>query len=269
MGSAVSRTLNRTARNSISKSGKGTAQPPANKAQKAPATTTSRPTLDLTAATLASTASCRGESSSPSYNSSYSGGGFRSDSCSGGGYSGGGGYSPAGYSPGGCSGGGWSPGGWSGGGCFAGDGLVAVGARGEATRRVDVLRPGDAVFCPALGRAVEVLATTRGLERDNVCTVKGLRLTHKHPVQLDGKSGAWVFPKDVAPTTRPARPLVVHNFVLAEGGVMRVNGMSVLTLGSQQSAGLSPEHPCAHPFYGTPKVLEHLKALPSWPSCEW
>ena len=61
----------------------------------------------------------------------------------------------------------------------------------------------------------------------------------------------------------------MHNFVLAEGGVMRVNGMSVLTLGSQQSAGLSPEHPCAHPFYGTPKVLEHLKALPSWPSCEW
>ena len=248
----------------------------ASKTAELPATT-SRPTL--TVSTLASTASCRGDSSpSPSYNSSYSGGGFRSDSQSHssggysryGGYSGGGyspgGYSDGGYSDGGCSGGGWSP---CGGGCFAGDGLVAVGARGDATRRVDALRPGDAVFCPTLGRAVAVVATTRGLEHDKVCTVKGLRLTHKHPVKLDDKSGAWVFPKDVAATTRPAKPLVVHNFVLAEGAVMRVNGMSVITLGNQQSAGLLTEHPCAHPFYGTPKVLEHLKALPSWPSCEW
>jgi hypothetical protein len=149
-------------------------------------------------------------------------------------------------------------------GCFAGDGLVATGARGERTCRVDALRPGSNVFSPALRRAVEVVATTRGLEEDKICTIKGLRLTHKHPIQLDG-AGAWVFPKDVAKTTRPTQPLVVHNFVLAEGGTMRVNGMSVLTLGPKRPQGSV----CAHPFYGSAQVIEHLKALPSWPNCSW
>merc|ERR1719456_1511384 len=165
--------------------------------------------------------------------------------------------------------GGWSGGGWSGGGCFSGDGQVAVGEHGERTVRVEDVRVGHAVYSPVLKRAVKVVATTHSIERDQVCIIRGLRLTHKHPIQVDGN--AWSFPKDVAlaSTLKLERPITVHNFVLAEGGAALINGMVVITLGDNAAAGLEASHPCAHPLYGTERVVERLSAQPSWPQCKW
>lgn len=114
------------------------------------------------------------------------------------------------------------------------------------------------------------MATTRSVERRRIVTINGLRLTHKHPVQLGG-SQRWVFPKDIASccVAEPAEPLTVHNFVLSGGGAMRVNDMVVVTLGDNAAAGMAADDPCSHPVYGTRKVVEHLKALPSWPECLW
>ena len=47
----------------------------------------------------------------------------------------------------------------------------------------------------------------------------------------------------------------------SSGGTMAVNGMSVVTLG--------PDTPSAHEYYGTAAVIDDLKALPTWPACEW
>lgn len=177
-------------------------------------------------------------------------------------------YSAGGYSPAGSCGG-WSGGGWSGGGCFSADGVVAVGEHGERTCRVGDVRVGDTVYSPVLKRAVKVVATTHSIERDQVCSIRGLRLTHKHPIKVDGND--WAFPKDIAQasTLKLERPVAVHNFVLAEGGAALINGMTVITLGDQQSAGVPAGHPCAHGFYGTERVVERLSALPSWPQCKW
>ena len=218
-----------------------------------------RPTLSASTTTSCNDGSCY-RSSSPQdtgYRCSYSPPGRCSPA-----------YSAGGYSPAGSCGG-WSGGGWSGGGCFSADGQVAVGEHGERTCRVGDVRVGDTVYSPVLKRAVKVVATTRSIERNQVCSIRGLRLTHKHPIKVDGKD--WAFPKDIAhaSTLKLERPLAVHNFVLAEGGAALINGMMVITLGDQQSAGVPAGHPCAHGFYGTERVVERLSALPSWPRCEW
>jgi len=154
-----------------------------------------------------------------------------------------------------------------GGGCFAGDGAVAMDERGERTVRVDELQPGDHVFSPVLGRNVEILATTRSLE-SRVCTVNRLRISRKHPIKME-PGAEWVFPMNVAKSGVEllSTPLLVHNFVLAEGGAMRVNGMDVITLGDNEAAGMGAHE--VHAYYGTSRVVKELKALPSWPACEW
>ena len=151
-----------------------------------------------------------------------------------------------------------------GGGCFAGDGLVAVGEAGEQTRRVDELRVGDKVFAPNLQREVDVVATTRAFET-KVCIVNGLRISRKHPVKTSPGS-AWVAPQDITETMDLLDPLVVHNFVLSAGGAMQVNGMSVVTLGPSEVMRELGE--LFHPYYGTTRVLNDLKAMPTWPCCE-
>ena len=151
-----------------------------------------------------------------------------------------------------------------GGGCFAGDGLVAVGEAGEQTRRVDELRVGDKVFAPNLQREVDVVATTRAFET-KVCIVNGLRISRKHPVKSSPGS-AWVAPQDISETMELLEPLVVHNFVLSAGGAMQVNGMSVVTLGPSEAMRELGE--LFHPYYGTTRVLNDLKAMPTWPCCE-
>jgi len=130
-------------------------------------------------------------------------------------------------------------------------------------RRVDQLRAGDTVFSPNLGRAVKVLATTRSMET-KVSTVNGLRISAKHPIKLESEA-EWVLPQDVAGVEKLTEPLVVYNLVLSEGGTVRVNNMTVITLGDNVAAGMSP----VHPYYGTSNVVDYLKALPTWPDCEW
>ena len=154
-------------------------------------------------------------------------------------------------------------------GCFAGDGVVATGLQGERAVRADELRAGDKVYSPTLGREVDVVATFKGVEKAKICTVGGLRITHRHPIQLPNTT-VWQMPKDVAVdgTAKLGQPLTVYNFVVAEGGTMRVNNMTVITLGDQQSAGVPADHPCAHPFYGTSRVIEAMKRRHSWPNCE-
>ena len=147
-------------------------------------------------------------------------------------------------------------------GCFAGDGRVAVGPRGEATRRVDELRPGNAVWAPNLQREVTIVATSRSFV-SLTCTVNGLRISRKHPVNLSAgcDESAWVEAQNLGAVEKLAEPLAVHNFVLSSGGTMAVNGMSVMTLG--------PDTPSDHEYYGTAACVDDLKALPSWPACEW
>ena len=151
------------------------------------------------------------------------------------------------------------------GGCFSADGLVAVGKDGEHVRRVDQVRVGDRVFSPNLGREVEVLATTLSLET-KICTINGLRISRKHPIKF-AQHEQWVAPEDIAPggVTDLATPIFTHNFVVSEGGTMLVNSISVVTLGDNEAAALIP----IHPYYGTCRVVEHLKTLPSWPECRW
>jgi len=151
------------------------------------------------------------------------------------------------------------------GGCFSGDGLVAVGVHGERLRRVHEVKVGDRVFSPSLGRDVEVVATTLSLET-RICKINGLRISRKHPVKTT-PHGPWVMPEDITEggVTELTEAIFTHNFVLSEGGTVSVNGMCVITLGDNESAALSPPHP----FYGTSRVVDHLRTLPSWPECRW
>lgn len=107
------------------------------------------------------------------------------------------------------------------------------------------------------------MATTKCLET-KVCTINGLRLSRKHPVKL---ADAWLCPRDLAPVIHLSaeQPLPVYNLVLSAGGAASINGMSVITLGDDVAAGRRPPHP----YYGTPKVVADLMALPSWPACAW
>ena len=127
---------------------------------------------------------------------------------------------------------------------------------------MDELQPGDGVYAPNLKREVEIVATTRSHE-SLICTVNGLRISRKHPVNLSPgcEESAWLEPQAISAVEQLPEPMLVHNFVLAEGGTMAVNGIAVVTLG--------PDTPSDHPYYGSAAVISDLQALPSWPTCDW
>tara|TARA_B100001059_G_C17825139_1_gene580880 strand:+ start:2160 stop:3347 length:1188 start_codon:yes stop_codon:yes gene_type:complete len=169
--------------------------------------------------------------------------------------------------------------------CFEGSGLVCVGVSEDDDqdedekeqqrpkmqfRRADELRAGDAVYSPSLGKLVTITATTRGMRPsgERMYRVNGLLFTSLHPLKLptdddSGSSGDWYHPKDVGEVVVLEEPIMIYNFVVSDGGTMHVNDLTVLTLGDNAAAGYAP----VHPYWGTSKVVDDLRARPDWPDC--
>jgi hypothetical protein len=142
---------------------------------------------------------------------------------------------------------------------------VAIGKNGTNIQRADKLRAGDRVYSPTLQREVTVRATTVSLE-PAMWSVNGLLLTGKHPVKKD-LAAAWVLPANIAEVEWLSRPMPVYNFVVSEGGTMLVNDLIVLTLGEDFEGSDGLWSPWAQDFFGTSKVVDALRLLPSWPNC--
>jgi len=150
-----------------------------------------------------------------------------------------------------------------GGGCFAPEGVVGVlEDDGVVLRRLDEVASGD-VVATASGHATVrcVVVTPCAGGRAVFSRVRGadgapLMITEWHPM-LDSR-GAWRFPIMLGERVY-RRCSHVYNLVLDSDHVVLVNGVGCVTLGHGFSSEVA-----AHPYWGTSKVIDHLRSLPGW-----
>lgn len=154
--------------------------------------------------------------------------------------------------------------------CFAAHSPVAM-ADGS-TKPVGQLRRGDVVRVPVPAataaqqqqqQAEYEQATVRCVvetlcpdgHTDLVTFAGGLAITPYHPVRVGGR---WHFPGDLAAPERKPCPSV-FSFVLDRGHVMDIGGVACVTLGHDFAAPV-----VSHPYFGSPRVVADLAALPGW-----
>jgi len=87
-------------------------------------------------------------------------------------------------------------------------------------------------------------------------SLNGMKVTPWHPVRINNK---WDFPANIG-TLIPVNCDYVYNFVLNEHHVMHIGRTDIITLGH----GISNDPILKHPFFGTNKVIDHLKTHPGW-----
>jgi len=142
--------------------------------------------------------------------------------------------------------------------CF--DGGCSVLLADGTSKNVQNVRKGDMVACIE-NRAAEVLCILKTYCKDNQAELVefegGLLVTPYHPIRVNG---VWSFPCDINSAKIRACP-AVYSFVLKEdsGHVMIINGVECVTLGHSYD-----EEVVRHPYFGTRKVVDDLKAMRGW-----
>lgn len=137
------------------------------------------------------------------------------------------------------------------GGCVAAGTKIAV--PGGGYKPIEDLKKGDLVSVPESPNPAKVVCV---VACKNVGTVKlgELDITPWHPVKTT--DGQWAFPAHLVTDKTPTHQPIVYTLVLDSGHVVLANGIPIVTLGH----GFK-EDVVEHPFYGTNKVIEALKAL--------
>jgi len=120
------------------------------------------------------------------------------------------------------------------GGCFAGDGEVLMGD--GSYKAVRYVCPGDILATPQGARQV-ILVRKDELYHQG-CLVKGLWITPKHPMRVEGQ---WVCPYMMHEVDSFCPVTTWYNFELKDGNSFFINGMELVALG--QNNIISPEDP--------------------------
>merc|ERR1711998_171209 len=148
------------------------------------------------------------------------------------------------------------------GGCFYGEGLVSM-ADGSFKKVRDIVK-GDTVLCDHTTTNKVPFATVKCVvktinEKSEFKMVKiqgGLQITPYHPIKLNGE---WAFPSYYA-DARELKCQAVYDFVLDEGHTVKIDGVTVVTLGHRLRESPIVEHE----YFGTSKVIEDLSNLNGW-----
>lgn len=140
--------------------------------------------------------------------------------------------------------------------CFDGKGIVQLS--NDHTKYVKDLIAGDYIRNSNgdVARIVCVIKTTISGGATEMVNLDGFRVTPWHPVRLDGK---WYWPCDLK------EPMKLHcthiyNFVLDQHHIITIDGVDAITLGHN----ITDDPILKHPFFGSQKVIDHLKTHPGW-----
>ena len=109
--------------------------------------------------------------------------------------------------------------------------------------RIQTLNGAGTVKC--LLKFVQQNSTTK------LCQLSGgLKITHKHPVLIDGK---WIYPKDISqPVEQPCA--AVFNLVIDQNHIAIINGVPVILLGHDYTSGILKDE-----YLGSDKVVDDIK----------
>jgi hypothetical protein len=142
------------------------------------------------------------------------------------------------------------------GGCFNATTLVIMGCGGS--KQISEIQAGESVLTPF--GPVEVTAVVvcgSKMTSQPMVQIESLSITPWHPIQVGGK---WVFPASIAPYT--SRPIsTVYNLVLPSIHIIYAEGFECCTLGHTYTGPV-----IGHEFFGSERVIDALKRLPSWAS---
>ena len=142
------------------------------------------------------------------------------------------------------------------GGCFNGTTLIAMA--GGSRKQISEIQAGESVLTPF--GPVEVTAVVvcgSKMTSQPMVQIESLSITPWHPIQVGGK---WVFPASIAPYT--SRPIsTVYNLVLPSIHIVYAEGFECCTLGHTYTGPI-----IGHEFFGTERVIDSLKKLPTWAS---
>ena len=83
-----------------------------------------------------------------------------------------------------------------------------------------------------------------------------MKITPYHPIRINNK---WYHPIKLV-TPIPVYCDYVYNFVLDKHHIITINDVDVIGLGH----GINDNHITSHNFFGTDRVIKHLKTHPGW-----
>jgi hypothetical protein len=122
---------------------------------------------------------------------------------------------------------------------------------------VKSLKKGDLVQTPQGSTKVLCVVKTKKLDGfADLCTMKnGLQITKHHPIK---HNGVWKFPSDLVAPEMIACDFV-YNLVVSDHHIVFINEVPVILLGHNYKTGI-----LNHPYLGSQKVVDDLKAMPGW-----
>ena len=142
--------------------------------------------------------------------------------------------------------------------CFRGDGLVKM-AFTRTIVKVENLKKGD-VIKNSNGNVSTIICVIKTIIKNGECFMvtlpDGTVVTPYHPIDI---GGGWMFPIKVAEPVM-TKCEYIYNFVLDKHHIITINDVNGITLGHDIKDGSILEHP----FFGTEKVIEHLKTYQGW-----
>lgn len=143
-----------------------------------------------------------------------------------------------------------------GGPCVDGDGLVQI-FLGNC-KKVSELKKGDYIINSDgnVAKIVCIIKTAIENNQIDMVSMNGIKITPYHPVRVSSK---WYHPINLG-TPIPVHCDWVYNFVLDKHHIITINDVDVIGLGH----GINDNAVSAHDFFGTDRIIEHLKEHPGW-----
>jgi hypothetical protein len=139
--------------------------------------------------------------------------------------------------------------------CVDGFGRVEV-ANGSVSLVKDLVKGDVLISDGQLASIVCIIKTKIKSGYIDMLSINGMKVTPWHPIRINNK---WDFPANIG-TLIPVNCDYVYNFVLDKHHIMHIGGTDIITLGH----GISSDPVLKHPFFGTEKVIDHLKTHPGW-----
>lgn len=136
--------------------------------------------------------------------------------------------------------------------CF--DGFGQVYLSNNEKKLVKDLKKGDEIICNDNNNTAKIVCVLKTKVKNGktyLVEFGDFKITPWHPINIQGK---WFFPGEIK-EKKIVECNYVYSFVLDKHHLIKINGFDCITLGHN----FTHDDVIKHPFFGTNKVIEHLK----------
>lgn len=122
---------------------------------------------------------------------------------------------------------------------------------------VSEVKKGDMIASPngKPSKILCVLKFTTQNSKAKLCSISGLYITHRHPIQV---AGTWLHPESIAPAVL-TNCSAIYNFIVDHSHIAILNKIPVILLGHNYTSGILKDE-----YLGSDRIINDLKEMPGW-----